>query len=557
MAASALMDSCATLDDAGTTDSTKDADVSLDQAKSIFATRLAICEILEAKASIPGKCEAFVPSDQNTRKKGFMGRFTSQGATKPTLSYPVYESSTEQHLDQCRTALASRSQWWTSYSNSRQNAVSLCHAVRGAIEKDEALHLHKVLAETTRDVAQALRDAKGDFGMVQQAFHDLVIHAHDFHVSLVDEDQARQEEIRRSWAAWLEQMEQGVDGLAGRIREVNANLRDTGVQVVSSGEQAIGTIKDIMVTVNELISQHSKEVALISEDAEIAHERLQYINELFRQSIGQQVYALTKSLDTSNSLAQMVNQNLDQINFGAAGSAELVAAIGTQLHAMSTQIQALKDDHDEMRETVNGTMIVVTELRGEVEATRTAMAAITGFFTSLTDAFRRVPTLIWCLFWIGAFIALIRLICACPGGPALLTLSGRMLLDILRLGLSHSTEIIGAILTVAFFTLIESPTHLLHRWQTLGVSTFEQVFAGVWAGIVIGAWAVAIVKRRLGGDAEAEEIDYAADFGFAGKHNEEYSLPTMMAPGAKRCVGWLNVADWYNGRKKGEGEIAI
>ena len=216
---------------------------------------------------------------------------------------------------------------------------------------------------------------------------------------------------------------------------------------------------------------------------------------------------------------------------------------------MSDQIQGLKDDHDEMRETVNGTMVVVTGLREEVEATKTAMAAITGFFTSLTDIFGRIPTILWIILWIGVLAATLGLICALPGGPTLLTIAGQVLVTGLRLALSHSSEIIAAIFTLFFFTFIESPTHVIHRWQTTGISTFEQVFAAVWLAIVLSAWAVAFVRRRF------EDSD--------DKDQDSCVLPVTMTQEEKQKKrgGWLNVADWYNQRTgtgvKDEGKLSI
>lgn len=551
MATSTLLHSCGALDNAGTSDFMKDADFSLDQSKSIYATRMAVCEISEARVPVPGQCASFVPSEQNSRKKGFMGRFTGQGTSKPTINYPVYESSTEHNLDDCRTALENRPQWWTSYSNARQNAVALCHAVRGALEKDEAIHLHKVLAETTVDVSGALQEAKADVAVIKAAFHDLVTQVHEFHLDLVNDDQTRQDEVRRLWAGWMEQMGLGVDGLADRISEINTNLRDTGAEVANSGKQAVGTIKEIMETVNGMVTQHSKNVAFVSKDADIAHERIQYLNELLEQQITQQIYAWTKNLETSNSLAATVQHNLERIDLSAAGSTELVVAIGTQLAIMSEQIHGLTNAHDEMRETVNGTMAVVSELKEEVEATRSAMAAITGFFTSLTNVLGRVPSIIWFLFWTGFLVALLGLICACPGGPTLLLMAGSLIVRVLRWTLSHSFEVFGAALVLVYFTAIESPLQLIRRWQAFGISTFEQVFAGVYAGIVIGSWAVVFLGRRFGEHWHQDELDYEFAVESAAKEAEIQGLLGVLQEKRR------GIAGWWQARTEKEGELAI
>ena len=113
VAASTLLDSCHSIDG-----SRQDAELSFEDAKSIYAAQLAMCEIVSAESSIPHCCRALVPVLDS----------------KVHRSAPQ-ESIRKGHLSQCLQTLESRPQWWTSYSNSRQNAVVMCQAARVDIEK--------------------------------------------------------------------------------------------------------------------------------------------------------------------------------------------------------------------------------------------------------------------------------------------------------------------------------------------------------------------------------------------------------------------------------------
>ena len=127
----------------------------LDDVRSIYAAQLAVCELKGAGSQIPPFCDIDWPSD----------------ATAMTKSSHWHENV---QLKQCLKSLESRPQWWTSYSNNKQNAVVLCQAARVEIVKgmsltlhciaivllslalDELIDLHKSMVRTSSDVEAAL-----------------------------------------------------------------------------------------------------------------------------------------------------------------------------------------------------------------------------------------------------------------------------------------------------------------------------------------------------------------------------------------------------------------
>ncbi|KAI9925205.1 hypothetical protein MW887_006125 [Aspergillus wentii] len=62
-------------------------------------------------------------------------------------------------LGSCLKSLESRPQWWTSYSNSRQNAVVICQAARVENEKEELLGLHRSIVESTIKLNDGFQEA--------------------------------------------------------------------------------------------------------------------------------------------------------------------------------------------------------------------------------------------------------------------------------------------------------------------------------------------------------------------------------------------------------------
>jgi len=110
IAASTLLDSCHSIEG-----SEHDVDASIEDLRSIYAAQLAMCEIGSANSVKPQSCGALTTAAK-TKSKGA-------------------RSISKDELSKCLRSLESRPQWWTSYSNNRQNAGVMCQAARMDIEK--------------------------------------------------------------------------------------------------------------------------------------------------------------------------------------------------------------------------------------------------------------------------------------------------------------------------------------------------------------------------------------------------------------------------------------
>jgi hypothetical protein len=129
LAARDLMNDCESLEN-----ESKDANNGnvLDNVKSLFAARLAVCELSGAHATVPRECNILVPSSQACVRGGLRYFFSRQEATSTQLCYP---EATHTQFKRCLAALEARPQSWTSYSNARQNAVVMCQASKEAVRE--------------------------------------------------------------------------------------------------------------------------------------------------------------------------------------------------------------------------------------------------------------------------------------------------------------------------------------------------------------------------------------------------------------------------------------
>lgn len=135
LAASDLITSCQSIESPNPASETF-----LEDLRSTYAAQLAICEISDAGLPIPSSCDTFTFKVGRNKKKSLRKSQNNQEKN--------YRIDDKRQLSQCLQALESRPQYWTSYSNNRQNAMIMCQAARIDIEKGLCALLHTELLLT-------------------------------------------------------------------------------------------------------------------------------------------------------------------------------------------------------------------------------------------------------------------------------------------------------------------------------------------------------------------------------------------------------------------------
>ncbi|KAI5297088.1 hypothetical protein KEM56_005096, partial [Ascosphaera pollenicola] len=141
LAASDLLSSCQSLTTTTNhgSESPKADPHLLDTVKSLYAARLALCELEDAGAYLPDECVSVASSQRHHH-----------------LDLKKVKNLDRLLLETCLKALESKPQWWTSYSNNRQNAAIMCEAARIEIDKEEQVEAYRDLVNVTSLVAEVL-----------------------------------------------------------------------------------------------------------------------------------------------------------------------------------------------------------------------------------------------------------------------------------------------------------------------------------------------------------------------------------------------------------------
>ncbi|KAM0723494.1 hypothetical protein Q7P37_000481 [Cladosporium fusiforme] len=485
MAVSALMYSCATLEGKSSAESehqgeSQAPDVDLGAEKVLYATRLAVCELSESKAYVPRECKSFIPTKENTKKTGFLGYITGNGPPKPIVSYPKYEEATNQDLDICLGALQNSAQTWTSYSNARQDAVNLCHAVRGDIEKDEILHLHKILTENTASNAEALRLMRENAEETREAFHHLVVNMRQFSVDIHEGNTEAQARFVQMWNDVEHNVRAGMHDLASLVDQITSKMNDNDVQVRISAQHVHGVISEIATRFNGVIQQHESTLALASKDAANAHEHLTFANEILQQ---QMMSALSVAVSKMQSVGAFSGQALENVkmmkNESQIANEQVEVLVQRLLDTMGV-VQQLADGHEDIRASVNATRDSIANLKSEVLAISGSISAIIG---TIMGAFGHLPAVAWYLFYLAIAAAILFFITLFPGGSLLLrscarlaryvtTVSGNNLCTLGRLALSASSAAAHhALGLTAMFVIVAAALH----FRTIASAVFSAI----------------------------------------------------------------------------------
>ena len=209
IAATRLVTSCQSIGGQAASPGSEDY-VTLEHIRSLYAARLAVCELNGAGTSIPAPCSPVAVLPQ--QKKGLFG---STAKYKPQGN--VEDAIPQQLLGSCLKSLESRPQWWTSYSNSRQNAVVICQASRIENEKEELLGLHRSMVDVTMKVNYGLEEALR-MAAAKSAEQQAFLHAIDaMRNRLAHELEETESHFKRVMKSVIHEIESSVDSVMASV----------------------------------------------------------------------------------------------------------------------------------------------------------------------------------------------------------------------------------------------------------------------------------------------------------------------------------------------------
>jgi hypothetical protein len=505
MAASSLIHSCATLqgktsDEEEPQGTSQDMNATLGEEKTLYAARLAVCELSDSKVPVPKQCTSFIPTRETTKKTGWFGYLPVPGVWKSIVRYPDYEQATKRDRDACVQALYASNQAWHSYSNAGQDAVKLCHAVRGDIERDQELQVYRGLTENVANVAEAMHHMDETIRVQEEAMDHLVIRTQQLTEDLLKD----LPELREMYRQTVIDLTDDVRLVATKVSDASSALEAHNSDIRASGEYLERLAASAGSHLSELLEQHTANVDVAFQDAANSHQRVKFANELFMQQLIQHQDDMLSNAYQVEALATGAVRTLDIVNGQGADLRDTV-------HALS---QAISSVNNELRDTQDS----VAALRSDVLVIAGHVSAIVG---TIAGAFAHLPTIVWYLCSFGLIAGTLVFLMLCPGGLWTLQVIAGLFIRCFRpvvkvpsafFQLIERTCIVAgqdvpAILAiagvVAYCTMFGSPLTAVERWRDDGPPPAEATL--VWfIGVCSFFFVVLLLSSLLRDDVEDE-----------------------------------------------------
>ncbi|KAK4966997.1 hypothetical protein LTR28_003105 [Elasticomyces elasticus] len=439
VASAALLNSCSSLEASPRDDNrNRGSDIMLNEVKSVYAARLAVCEFSDAKVAVPQACLPFVPTERTTKKHGIRGFLTRKGPTQATDYYLDYDDITEGHLTQCLTALESKPQWWTSYSNARQNAVIMCHSMRTEVEKDEQISIYSDLASAAEHLTSGLSGAVADMSTVRDQLEELPARFRHFFSTLTGEmqrDMELQQEsshsvfnklmssIQSVASLVMQNIEHDASRVSTTLAQAKRDADDTAALNVENKQQ----VREVAEAFANTAAQVGLSIATAQGKAMDAADVIQYIYEYQLQQLQQGLGTMENSLQASNTymiaFQERMNEmeqffficlsftifasylslgtilrlgaNLDMqkmlaVEAGVAATAQNMTAIKANVASVSEDVVTVRHDiqqisqeakaaNADIKGLIDGVAVVTNTLGFVVDVIRSTTSAITSF----------------------------------------------------------------------------------------------------------------------------------------------------------------------------------
>ncbi|KAH9827801.1 Nuclear membrane fusion protein Kar5 [Teratosphaeria destructans] len=392
------------------------SDAMLIEEMNLYASRLAVCEINSAGARIPTACQAFVPTVKNAKKSSFVGYLTGERPSAPRQLYPQYEEATQSNLDQCLAALYAESQTWTSFTNSKQNAAMMCHSMRGEVEKDQQIAVHKILNAHAQEVSDALMQSKNDWQEFKAGHSELCSMMRKAHMELSEGYDGMLKSAQQFWAAWDASIRAGINDISADILKVKANIDDLFTDLKTGQSGVIDTLSQVDVQFKDLALQHQAQADRAAQDAVAINDLVSYTTEVLLQNLGQQVYSITGSIDAMNAAMADQQQRMNDLALDLTSTNAQISNVSAGIADVQEQMEKLEDaaaSVEKLKEAIDSVFGMVNQVWPSL-ATFLRHGVFAAMAVSVVGG---VVLLCWILSYFTLSLKIVSCVCAMASSP--------------------------------------------------------------------------------------------------------------------------------------------
>ena len=148
-------------------------DVQLQAFQKLFAIRMTNCEQSHRDHPMPNACRPLLVPDLTSMPK-------------------------QQAIDDCIVAMDSKTDTnqWITYSRVVTDGMLMCHSMRVAADKDDLIHLHKILFGAVADINGAILMQKDELEALMTSAGEITRQMQDFRDALHDDNQQIKNQLK-------------------------------------------------------------------------------------------------------------------------------------------------------------------------------------------------------------------------------------------------------------------------------------------------------------------------------------------------------------------------
>ncbi|KIW49119.1 hypothetical protein PV05_10828 [Exophiala xenobiotica] len=343
----------------------------LERSKSVYAVRVAVCETAEGRAAVPAACSPVLEIPQ--RLQGEIDVVNSKS------------------LAACLEALLVEHYYWTSYSNNRQDANTLCQASNLEASRLEALHSYQKLAELLPEFRQTLDSTRSEWLRFLKQQEEDARNINKLH----QQNRAQlQEQHKSEMSAFHRSMAAAKEGLEDVSQLLHRSMAKTGSEVTQTHEALaqvlsdFATLRNWLAQVAQTTSENNAAVAAIhAKDMQGVHELALATTEVLKRLQAEEVIQ-----DISNLLLQVKGEfdsiaSAQSVHLASAErhvqlSAELSEAqkaslaLGQEIRHISLSLASHLDTADAVAGRVSSRLDKVNQALSRVEKVSVMLSAL-------------------------------------------------------------------------------------------------------------------------------------------------------------------------------------
>jgi len=228
---------------------------------------------------------------------------------------------------QCLKSLQSTPQYWTSFSNARQNAVVMCQASRDVIERENHLDIFKNLTQVLGDVTSTMQKTTEEYELLIREQRQYSEEVRDSHQQLKEDIQAVQEKAVATVGALDDKFQSFME----------SSISDLIIALSESQTNEIDHIRERMQAFSQHLMLESSQLAACFTD------ELQQHHELAKLSIQSNHEAQVESYNVLAGYMTATQHTIHQTNDVADRSLSKVDSIAQRLDIFEMQTEHIAE----------------------------------------------------------------------------------------------------------------------------------------------------------------------------------------------------------------------